>query len=196
VRIIMLVAMPFGVGLALTAEPLVLTMLGEKWAETAPVVAILALAVPFVALRTIYQPAMNALGRPGVMAAISGAGAIIMPTGFMIGVHHGAVGMAWAWLAGFPLLTLIASALSLPVIGVRAGDLLGALRPALVASAAMAMAVLAADSVLPPLPPFWRLALLAASGASVYAAVLLLTARNLIDELIALVVRRTPPVTT
>jgi O-antigen/teichoic acid export membrane protein len=189
-RIIMLVALPFGVGLALTAEPLVLTVLGEKWVETGPVVAILGLAVPFIALRTIYQPATNALGRPGIMAMISGAGAVIMPISFLIGVRYGAVGMAWAWLGGFPLLTLIASILSLPVIGVRAGELLVALRPALVATAAMAVAVIGLDQLLPAISPLSRLALLVATGGSVYVVALLATARGVIDELITLLARR------
>ena len=34
VRLIMLVAMPFYFGLAVTAEPLVTTFLGAKWSET------------------------------------------------------------------------------------------------------------------------------------------------------------------
>lgn len=191
-RIIMLVALPFSIGLALTADPLVRTVLGDKWADAGPVVAVLGLAMPFVALRTIYQPATNALGRPGVTAMVCGAGAIIMPMAYLIGVPYGPVGMAWAWLAGFPLLTLVASILSLPVIGVRAGELVAAIRPALLATGAMAAAVLALDSALPPLAPLWRLVLLALSGAAIYAAAILVTARNVVDELLGLLGRRAP----
>jgi O-antigen/teichoic acid export membrane protein len=194
-RIIMLVALPFGVGLALTAEPLVATVLGPKWIQTGPVVAILGLSVPFVALRTIYQPVTNALGRPGIMAMISGAGAIIMPISFLIGVRYGAIGMAWAWLGGFPLLALVASMLSLPVIGARPAELIEAVRPALMASAAMAIVVLGIDSQLPPLAPGWRLALLVAIGATVYVATLFLIARSVIAELKGLLVGRRPAAT-
>ena len=189
-RIIMLVALPFSIGLALTAEPLVHTVLGEKWAQAAPVVAVLGLAMPFVALRTIYQPATNALGRPGVMAMICGAGAIIMPLCFLIGARYGAIGMAWAWLVGFPLLTLIASMLALPVIGVKGRDLLAALRPAMIATAVMALGVLVLDSALPPLMPGGRLALLVVTGAAIYAASLLVAARGVVDELRGLVGRK------
>lgn len=192
-RIIMLVALPFSIGLALTADPLVRTVLGDKWVDAGPVVAVLGLAMPFVALRTIYQPATNALGRPGVMAMICGAGAIIMPLSFLIGVRYGAIGMAWAWLIGFPLLTLIASILALPVIGVKARELFQALRPAMAASGFMAIAVLSLDSALPPLAPAWRLALLAATGAAAYIAALLVTARGVVDELLGLLGRRAVP---
>ena len=40
----MVAALPFYFGLAATAEPLVLTMLGDKWREAIPVVHLLALA--------------------------------------------------------------------------------------------------------------------------------------------------------
>jgi hypothetical protein len=79
------------------------------------------------------------------------------------------------------------------VIGVRAGQLIRALWPALMASAVMAAGVLAIDSALPPLAPLWRLALLVAAGAVLYGATLLLAARGVIDELIGLLRRRPAP---
>lgn len=186
VRLIMLVAMPFSLGLALTAEPLVLTVLGAKWADTIPVIRILGCAMPFVTLQILYTPATNALGRPGIAAWISGAGAIIMPAAYLIAVHHGTVGMAYAWLLGFPLLTLVATILSLPVIGISIRMLLAALAPSIVAGGAMAAVVLGADRALPQLPPFVHLAALSVIGATAYALTLLIAARPVIAELIAL----------
>ncbi|MFS0738178.1 lipopolysaccharide biosynthesis protein [Sphingomonas sp. 1P06PA] len=190
VRMVMLVVMPFSLGLAVTAEPLVLTMLGDHWAAAVPIVALLGLATPFVALRTLYQPITNALGRPGIMAAISGAGAVIMPIAFLVGARHGAIGMAWGWVAGFPLLALIASILSLPVIGVRAADLARAIAPSALAGITMAVLVLALESQLPPLAPIARLALLVPAGALAYFGALALVARPLLAELWRLARRR------
>lgn len=190
VRMVMLVVMPFSLGLAVTARPLVLTVLGDHWAAAVPIVALLGLATPFVALRTLYQPVVNALGRPGIMAGISGAGAVIMPIAFLIGARHGAVGMAWGWVAGFPLLALIASLLSLPVIGVRAHDLLRAVAPSALAGLAMAALVLAIESRLPPLSAPIRLALLVPAGAIAYFGALALVARPLLAELWRLARRR------
>ena len=45
VRLIMLIALPFYVGLAVTAEPLVLVFLGVKWTETVALVPVLACAI-------------------------------------------------------------------------------------------------------------------------------------------------------
>lgn len=186
VRLVMLVALPFSLGLALTAEPLVLTILSAKWAETIPVIRILGFAMPFVTLQILYAPATNALGRPAIAAWVSGAGAIIMPCAYLLTVKFGAVGMAYAWLLGFPLLTLAATMLSLPVIGMTVRMLLAALAPSVVAGGAMAVLVLGVDRLLPPLPPFLHLVTLAAIGAAGYCLTLLVAARHVIIELIAL----------
>lgn len=190
VRLIMLVAMPFSLGFALTAEPLVLTVLGEKWAQTIPVIRVLGLAMPFVTLQILYTPATNALGRPTIAAWISGAGAIIMPCAFLIAVQYGTIGMAYAWLLGFPLLTLVATLLSLPVIGTSVRMLLAALAPSVVAGGVMAAIVTGADALLPPLPPLIHLVALTAIGATGYGLTLLVTARPVVAELIVLAMPR------
>lgn len=186
VRLIMLFAVPFSLGLSVAAEPLVLTVLGPKWAEMIPVVRILGLAMPFVTLQILYTPATNALGKPSIAAWISGTGAIIMPAAYLIGVRYGAVGMAYAWLFGFPLLTLVATVLSLRIIGMPLGTLGKALFPAIAAGAVMAGAVIGVDHLLPPLSPFPHLIALVVTGASAYAAALYAIARPAIGELIAL----------
>jgi hypothetical protein len=54
----------------------------------------------------------------------------------------------------------------------------------------MAVAVIGLDQLLPAISPLSRLALLVATGGSVYVVALLATARGVIDELIALLARR------
>lgn len=191
VRVIMIAACPFSIGLALTAEPLVLTVLGEKWAGTAPVVRLLGLAMPFVTLHILFAPATNALGRPGIAAMVSGAGALLMPAAYLIGVHYGPVGLAAAWPLVFPLLVLFAASVSLPVIGLSPGAYLAAIRPAAAATGGMAIVVLMLDSAIGDMPPLPRLALLVAAGGAAYGGALWIAARPVIGELIGLV-RRTP----
>lgn len=193
VRLIMLVAMPFSLGLAVTAEPLVLTVLGPKWAETIPVVRILGFAMPFVTLQILYAPATNALGRPSIAAIISATGAIIMPIAYLIAVRHGAAGMAYAWLFSFPLLTLGATLFSMPVIGITVRALLAALAPAVLAGSLMAIVVAGADRLLPPLHPFAHLVALVGIGGASYALALLIAARPVINELFALLRSRQAP---
>ena len=63
---IMAAALPLYLGAAVTAEPLVLLALGEKWAGAVPVVQLLACAMPFMTLYVLMPPATDAIGRPGI----------------------------------------------------------------------------------------------------------------------------------
>jgi O-antigen/teichoic acid export membrane protein len=187
VRLIMLIALPFYVGLAATAEPAVLTVLGPKWAQTIPLVQLLALAMPFMTLQILFAPATNALGRPEIALRVAVCGAALLPISFLVGIQFGTRGMATAWLVAFPILTAITASLALPVIGVRVSALARAIAPGLLASAGMMLPVLMLDSALPPLPPAARLAILVPVGAAAYAVLLLLFARAVVADLLRLV---------
>ena len=186
VRLIMLVALPFYFGLAVTAEPLVLTFLGAKWAEAAALVPVLACAMPLLTLQILFAPATNAIGRPALAVRTGLVGAVLMPAAFLIGIQWGAIGLAWAWLGGMAVLLAVTVMLSLPAIGASRRALAAAVAPGLGASLTMAAAVAALASLLPGLGAGARLALLVPFGAAVYAAMLLLFARPLVEEVLAL----------
>lgn len=188
-RIVMAAALPFYLGLAVTAEPLVLTVLGPQWAGAAPLVAAVALAMPFMTLQVLLTPACDARGRPGIGVANGATGAVVLGTAFLLGVQWGPVGLAWAWLAAYPLYLGISLWRSLPVIGATFGDVASGVAPPLIGSVAMAVAVRLADLALPPLPPAGRLACLVAVGVLAYVGWLLAFARPLTRELIGAVRR-------
>lgn len=192
VRIIMLAALPIYFGLAIAAEPVVLVLFGPKWADMAPLVRILGFAIPFMTLHVLLPPALNAKGRPKLTARIAIVGAVVMTTAFSLGVRFGAPGLAWAWLIGFPVTTLIACTLALPVIGASWAGLGKALAPGLLAAGTMALLTWGLDSLLPPLAPLPHLLLLAGFGGLAYGALLFLFARATLDELLRLVIRRKP----
>lgn len=191
-RIIMLVALPFYAGLAVTAEPLVLTVLGEKWTEAVPIVRLLALAMPLMTLQILFAPATDARGRPGIAARNSLTGAALLPVAFIIGIQWGVIGLAFAWLLAYPLFLALTMMRSLPVIGASARDLFAAILPPLLAAVAMAAVVVLIDRVLPELPMPARLAVLVAGGGTVYAGWLLMFAPAVVQDLIRLVRRETP----
>ncbi|SEH11965.1 Membrane protein involved in the export of O-antigen and teichoic acid [Sphingopyxis sp. YR583] len=192
-RAIMVAAMPFFFGLAAVAEPLVLTLLGEKWREIVPLLLPLALAMPFWTLFTLLRPATDALGRPGIASGNAVAGALLMPVVFLVGAQWGIIGIAWAWLVAYPLLLVFAAARSLPVIGIRAADLLRAVAPPVLAAAAMAASVMLVDRLLPEMPEPIRLAILVAAGGPVYCLWLALFARETVRDLIGMVRGRRMP---
>jgi len=119
------------------------------------------------------------------------AGALIMPISFLIGSRYGTLGLARAWLFGFPILTAATIAMSLPVIGAKPIALARAIAPGLLASAAMAAVVAALDSILPPMAPPARLAILAGTGASAYGLLLFAFARSIVEEVLNLALGRT-----
>ena len=192
-RIIMVAAMPFYMGLAVTAEPLVLTVLGPKWAAAAPIVHLLAFAMPFMTVQVLFSPACEARGRPGIGVENGASGSLILAVAFLIGVHWGVDGLAWAWILGYPIYLAVSAWRSLPIIGLSARRLIAAIAPAAIASIAMALAVHGIDRALPPLHPAARLAILVTSGALIYGAWLFAFARDAIGELTAVVRRRPLP---
>lgn len=194
-RLIMLVACPLYFGMAASAEPLVLTLFGEKWRAMTPFVQLLALAMPFMTIQVMFPPVCNALGRPGLTTLISATGALIMPLAFIIGIRFGALGLAWGWLVAYPLFTLATIRIAGKSFGLRLGDLLKAVMPGIACSAAMAGIVLLCDmNALPDaLAAPLRLALLVAVGGASFGALLLIFARSTVHDLLRLVIRRQAP---
>jgi O-antigen/teichoic acid export membrane protein len=187
---IMLVSLPFYAGMVLTAEPLVLTILGPHWAEVGPLIHLLAWVMPFVTLQILFAPVTNALGRPRMAVYSSMVGAVIMTTCFAIGVHRGAAGLAEAWLLGFPLLTIFTAALSLPVMGLAPMTLLRTIMRPMLATGVMAVMVVVLDRRLPDLPVTTHLIILVSAGVVAFAMGALIFARPILDDILTLT-RRT-----
>lgn len=191
VRIVMLAALPFYFGLAATAGPLVEAVLGDKWSGSAPVVHLLALAMPFMTLQVLLQPACDARGRPGIGVRNGAFGALVLSIGFLIGVRWGATGLATAWILTYPIYLGFSLWRSLPVIGTNLRSIAEAIAPALAAALAMAICVTLVDRALPPMTDWPELAILVATGATVYVGWLLMFSRIAVRELVA-VVRKQP----
>jgi O-antigen/teichoic acid export membrane protein len=188
VRLIMLAALPFYFGLAVTAGPLVLACLGPKWIEAAPLVPILAMAMPMMTLQILFAPASNALGRPGMAVRTGLVGAVLLPLAFLAGIQWGTAGLAWAWLGGMAVLLGATIEMALPVIGIGRRALFLAVAPGLAASATMAGLVEVADTLLGgEIGSGARLAALVAVGIAAYAGLLLAFARPIVEEVLGLI---------
>jgi O-antigen/teichoic acid export membrane protein len=168
-------------------------MLGEKWRETAPVVHLLALAMPFMTLQVLFTPASDARGRPGIGVRNGATGALILGVAFLVGVNWGATGMGLAWIAAYPVYLAISAWRTLPVIGVQARDVAHAVASPALGAIAMAVTVGLVDRSLPALDAPWRLAVLVPIGAAVYATWMLVFARSSVRELIAIVRKQPVP---
>lgn len=186
-RIIMIAALPFYFGLAATAEPLVLTMLGQKWAESAPIVHLLAFAMPFMTLQVLLTPACDARGRPGIGVKNGAFGGTLLAISFLVGVGYGPTGIAIAWIVAYPVFLAFSLWRALPVIGAKLRDVADAIAPALFASVAMALIVTLVDRALPAIDPLPRLVVLTGTGMAVYGLWLMTFSRGVVRELVELV---------
>ncbi len=184
-RLVMTVTAPIYMGLALTSEPAVLTLFGEKWAGMAPIVGGLALVMPAFALQLICAPVTNAMGITRVYLFTSVCGAIIMPLAFLTAVQFegsAAMGLVHAWWVAAPALCTITLIATLPRIGVGPITLLRELAPVALACAAMTLAVLGAQRLIVFGTPWIDLAWSAAIGAGVYAGVFWLVWPHIVKD--------------
>ncbi len=193
VRLIMLFSCPVYAGMAITAPELVEVVLGQKWAGMAPLVAILALAMPVMTLQILFAPVNNALGRPQINVRVSMFGAVLMPLTFLVSVGYGTQGLAWGWVIAFPLLTAFTFAQSHRHIGISAADVARAIWPGLSTSLAMAAVVWVAEPYLLARPVYARLAALVAIGGITYGLLLFVLAKPTLEEIFRLIIQRKPP---
>src|SRR5262249_34570914 len=101
------------------------------------------------------------------------AALVILPVSFYVGSHWGIVGIAWGWVAAYPIIAVPLYRKTFQTIGMKTREYIRALRPALDATMVMTVAVLLLKYAIPtrePLP--LRLALELLAGVIAYAAVL------------------------
>lgn len=206
-KLILFIACPLYIGMSATAEPFVAVIMGDKWLEGIPYVQILALSMPFMTLQIIFTPALNALGKPNLTARNSMFGAVLMPITFLFGIQYGAIGLAWGWLIAFPILLSFTFYNAKDVIGITWRGLLDSIWPAIFASISMAAIVILVDQYIGKkimlleyslfgheYDIYLRFLLLVATGAVTYFAMLWYFAKDTLQEVINLVVKRKPPV--
>ena len=196
VKLIMLVTCPLYFGMSAVAPDLIEVVLGEKWLPMAGLVTVLALAMPAYTLYILFAPALNALGHARVTMLAALFGAVIMTVAFVTGLQWGIVGLAYAWLAAFPLVLLTTFALAKDKLGLDLRQLASAVAPGLLASALMGSAVFLLRGELSAWASWLRLPLEVAAGAGIYLALLYFFARPTLFEAAGLVIRRTPPAAT
>jgi O-antigen/teichoic acid export membrane protein len=200
IRLVMLVALPAYAGMAAVAHPLVMVLLGDKWAGVAPLLPILAVAMSMMTLQILFAPATNARGVPGVALKNAMLGSVIMPVAFLIGSLWGLEGFAWGWVGGMAVLTMATVTLSGQVVGLKFSALGRAIAPPLAAALMMAALVALMLMQMPAgLPPLATLAIVGPLGVALYAGLLNLIAPSRLKEALQFANNRseadTPPST-
>lgn len=177
-----LLAVPASLGLALVAEPLVLTLFGERWRESVPILQALALYTGLRGLGAHAGDVLKAMGRPGLLAGIAVARAALTVPLLLLAARSGPVAVALT-MAGVTALTMLWNVAAVcRLTGSRPSALLAALRPSLIAGSGMAAALLAWRQLAPAGEGPLALAAAVALGAAVYLLLLRLLEPGLLGE--------------
>jgi teichuronic acid exporter len=185
-KAISLLSFPVFLGMAAVSWEFVDVVLGEKWASVGWPLFIMALATPLRIVTNLVSPVVSALGRPGIAVRVMLVALVVMPAAFLVGSRWGVIGLAAAWLFGFPLVFAFAMSQLSRAIGESVAKLLEALAPATMASALMLAAVMASRDLLAGvLHGWWGLVVLVAIGVAVYSLLMLTVYRKLAGDVLA-----------
>jgi lipopolysaccharide exporter len=169
-------------GLAMVAEPFVLTVFGERWVDSIPVMRAISIYAMLFSLSYNAGDVYKAQGRPEVLTKLAPVRAVVLIVGFWYAITQvgtiEAVGWAHAvaaLIAGAVNLVVAARMLHLPLTGVVA-----ALRPAVLGSSLMTLAVLGTLSLVAGAVPVVQLAASISVGALTYALALWVLQRDVL----------------
>jgi O-antigen/teichoic acid export membrane protein len=168
-----LVAVPAGAGLVLVAREMVLALLGEKWILAVPFVQIIAAVNIVSAIGNSSGFMLLALGRARLVGLSAWTGVLLFTVLSMaVFPHAGAVAIATLRLtvAAFGLMIFL-YLVKREMPSLRWGDTLASIWRPCVASAAMALVLLALPS-LSGWPPVAQLLIKVSLGATVYLVAL------------------------
>lgn len=142
-RYVSIVSVPAAVGLAVLGEPLVLTVFGETWRPAAPVLRALAVYAGVRSLSTPAGDVLKALGRPGLLAALSALRALVLVPSLIASARFGAVFVAMALASVTAVALFVNTGVACRLTSVTGARAVGAVRTSLLAGTALALVLLA-----------------------------------------------------
>lgn len=174
-----LATFPTTVGLGLVAAEVVPIVLGRKWSPMVPAVEVLCVYAAFRSLVALLNQVLIAIGKTRFLMWSQIVALVLLPCAFYIGSHWGIAGIAWGWVAAYPLVALPAYWVAFRAIALKFRDYFKAVRPALDGTVAMVAGVLWLKWNLPVRQPILlRMVLEIAAGGLCYTAIVLLFHRQ------------------
>jgi PST family polysaccharide transporter len=173
-----LTTFPATIGLALVARDLIPLALGAKWDGVIVPLEILSVYATLRSIVALLGKLLTAVGNPRFVMWNDLAALVILPVAFYAGSHWGTQGIAWGWVAAYPIVALPLYWKTFRTIEMPVVDYLRALRPALDGTLAMVVAVGLLKWGLPRESLGLRLLLEIAAGGTVYIFTLLLLHRE------------------
>jgi O-antigen/teichoic acid export membrane protein len=176
-----IVTLPFALFLMIFAEPVTLALFGERWRPAIGAMQVLSLWALMTTLGMVWGNMFKAFARPDITLKLGIPQAVALIVGSIVFVDRGIVAVAWvqAAIAIAAQVTVIIVAQRL--FGLTVGSVLSAVRPALLAAAGLAAALLALRHA--ALSPWVAVATGGIVGGAVYIGLLLLFAPDVVKRL-------------
>lgn len=187
-RILGIAAFPVFFGMSCTAEPIIASLLGEKWLPAAPLLQLLGVVMPFRLMSNIFPPLLWGIGYPRTSASNFAIAAILMPVAFYTGTHWGVIGLAYAWLCMYPLVFFITAFRTCAAVGLNVADYFRQLlRPVAAGMVMYATVVFMQQYVFGMVGDWLYLIQLVVVGVVSYAVAMLVIDRDGMTETLALI---------
>ena len=172
--LVMLTILPAGIGIAAVADPLVATLLGEKWMAAIPVIQLLALHGAIGATQSNNGVVWLVLGHPRMVTTVALMFLLVLfPALYYFMNEHGVIGVGYAYILAHIVTVPYSMVVSKRMLKFSWPSFLETLWRPTLAVLAMYGAVYYADAWLAGQAPILRLVLDSLIGAAVYIAVVL-----------------------
>jgi O-antigen/teichoic acid export membrane protein len=155
VSVVGLITFPMMTGCFVTADHLVLALLGHQWEEVVPIFRVLCGAGLLVSVTAPTGWIYKSQGRTDLQFKMGLAGAVGCVVAFIIGIHWGTLGVAWAYCIFSLTICYPVWAVCGHIIGLSFADMMRTLLPSFGCAVGMGFIVWEIGQVLPLSTPDW-----------------------------------------
>jgi O-antigen/teichoic acid export membrane protein len=135
--VLAMLSFPLMIGLAISAEPLVVVLLTEKWLPCVPYLQLLCAAGALYPLNAIHLAALKARGRSDLFLRIELLKKILIIAAIAATIHWGIIGLVCGQIATAALAYLLHAYCTQKLLGYSWGEQLADTLPSLAAASAM-----------------------------------------------------------
>ena len=170
---------PLFAGLALVSNDFVDVVLGQKWHQAGPIIAVIGIVMPIRLLLEFFCTSLRARGQEKLLFFIQLAYLIPSCLGTAIGATSGLMGAAIGFAVGYGVFAPIGILISAMVLQVSLGAVLRAVQWPIVGVACLVVTLFFVQASIQSLSPVMRLISLTCLGAAIFAPFAWMTHRHL-----------------
>jgi O-antigen/teichoic acid export membrane protein len=180
-------AAPLYAGLAALSPDFIHLLMGDKWADVAPVISILAVNSYIASVSGYYNSnIMLVMGKPHWQMLIATVNALANVVLFMIVGRMGLIALAGAYVAKNVVFAPLSTGAALYLLKMKPGAYLMEIGPSIFAAMAMGVSVRLARDYL-SCSPFLSLIVMVPGGAVLYFLIMLVIDRKAASEMVSMV---------